>query len=283
MSKKAVIGFKSSMIASIIALLMLTLPLLAGNYLDKVRKGEGKFEFDEELCWDLNEVEVFDNSWVKGGASGVGAGVWTYTDTLSTAHEQHNKIDLITIPYNGTIDGYGVTTSIPKTGTIPSATLGSQLYAILTNLTKVDLLEDDPSSIDIFIDFGGVTFDTMNVVFVNKAGTNPLFTKTISVGNVTKIKLSVTDILKINTLTTTEQLRMDFQIPSGKGLTAGAYVIFDLQFNCKEEIKTPTLTTMGLYLAFGGLGYIFLAFIVAPEFTLEGTWKAIKKIMEGGK
>jgi hypothetical protein len=31
------------------------------------------------------------------------------------------------------------------------------------------------------------------------------------------------------------------------------------------------------------LGFIFLGFIVAPEFTLEGTWNAIKKLMEGGK
>jgi len=283
MPKKAVIGYRSSIVASIVALMMLTLPLLAGNYLDKSRKGEGKFDFDEELCFDIDESKDFNHNYVHtvGIVTGTGALTWVYRDTIvPTWKSSQNEIVFMEVPLNGTTRGYGVSSVVlGALGDVPATTSpDTQILHLATNITKADIIGNDITRIDVYLDIGG---STVTETVFSFQGFNY---GAISVGNLTKMTVEVTDLLSINSaLAANEKIIINILLKNNEGVIPNSYFVFDMQFYCIKEIKTPTLTTLGIYMAFGGLGYIFLGFIVSPEYTLEGTWNGIKKIMEGAR
>ena len=141
---KPVKGYRSSFVASILALLLLTLPLFAGNYLDKTRKGEGKFEFEEELCFDISDQEQFDNDNVFGSWPGSGALFWAYrhSNNGDTGGGRSSNVTIMDVPYNGTVNGYGVATTVPgspEDDIVPG--LGYLRFRL--ELTKKDILEKE--------------------------------------------------------------------------------------------------------------------------------------------
>lgn len=281
---KPVKGFRSSFVASILALLLLTLPLFAGNYLDKTRKGEGKFSLqDDEMVFDLNEKKevnpTLDFSGVTSGAkSGTGAFVWYYFDTDDGLHTNaHNLVSMLKAPLNGTIGSYAVSSTRPKENSdIPG--VATELLAFGLNFTKKKMTDLDLTRIDIYLEIQDAPFNEMEFYIADEDGKKTIG-KTISLGNLTKITISVADLLGINSLSATKKIIFLFEAPGNDVVPFNKYVVFDTQWYSIKEIRTPTLTSLGVYMAIGGIGYLFLAFVVSPEYTIEGIWNTIKKAM----
>jgi hypothetical protein len=219
MPTKAVIGFKSSMIASILALLMLTLPLLAGNYLDKTRSGQGKFGFSGDICYDTNIETDFDNDYKVALSTGKGAMAYSYYDGVTSSTE-NNKITMQSIAINGTIDNVAVGTTNPNPGDIPVPNPAKpNLLTYQMNFTKNKILDFDIVRIDIYLDIGGVAFSNLEFNMGDQLTSVKVFTGTkINIGNLTKIDVKVSDLLKINTLSDTGKILLSFTTQNSSGI-----------------------------------------------------------------
>jgi hypothetical protein len=269
------IGWLSSIIAIVVALLLLHAFPLMGNWIDKQRAGEGKFEFEEDLCFDINDVQQFDNTFVRTGAVGVGANMWSYF--VPPEGQQHNKISLMSFPVNGTIDGYGVWAFKPEVGDVPSPVAGVQAFFVATNITMGDILGKDVTTIDIYIDIPGATFSTMTVSALYSAPIpKALFTLgTASLGNVTKFKLDVGDLLTMNSAGLTKKFYLQFVVPTSQGINPGSAGVFDMQMYCIEEIKAPTLTRLAGWLSLMNIGVLIMVFISFPQVQVLGRFNSI--------
>jgi hypothetical protein len=270
-----VAGYRSSFIASILALLVLLIPLLVANFIDISREGEGKYDFAEAMCFDIESETQFDEDFVfedippSGTDSGTGAFAWYYFDTDDGFHSiMHDEVQVLSTPLNNTIDGYAVTTSKLREGTDTPGTSTSEM-GFGMDFTKKKIIDLDITRVDIYLEINGASFDEMLFGFADTNG-KVVAKHEIKLDNITKIDISVEDLLSINTLSSTKKLVMWFQAPSGEVLPSEKYIVFDMQWYCIDELKTPTLIKLGIYMSIAGLGLIFLGFIVSPEYTFQG-------------
>ncbi|TET57423.1 MAG: hypothetical protein E3J52_10360 [Promethearchaeota archaeon] len=259
------------------------MPFLGVNLAQRVRSGDGKFDFEEDLVFDITKKTDFDNSWTK--INGLGSQNYAYNVLPGPVKEQNNNIvDVISVPLNGTIDGYGVTSAIPKIGSVPIVDpTDNYLVQFLLNLTKADILKLDITRIDIYIDIQGVAFNTLKMTLLDKSDSHDaLGGTTVSVGNLTKIKVEVFDILEINNFVAGENIIFSFATPLGEIIPSGSFVVFDVQFYSIPEITTPSLTKVSLWISATALTVIFLGFIVSPEISFEGILNRMGNAMTRG-
>ncbi len=276
-------GVGSSIISIVVFLMILFVPFLGVNLAQRVRSGDGKFDFEEDLVFDITKKTDFDNSWTK--INGLGSQNYAYNVLPGPVKEQNNNIvDVISVPLNGTIDGYGVTSAIPKIGSVPIVDpTDNYLVQFLLNLTKADILKLDITRIDIYIDIQGVAFNTLKMTLLDKSDSHDaLGGTTVSVGNLTKIKVEVFDILEINNFVAGENIIFSFATPLGEIIPSGSFVVFDVQFYSIPEITTPSLTKVSLWISATALTVIFLGFIVSPEISFEGILNRMGNAMTRG-
>lgn len=288
MPKKPVKGFRSSLVASTLALLMLMAVLLISNSIQKSREGEGKYAFDEELCYDIDNVKQFDNAFTKAppGHSGTGALAYRYWDDGgSIQHTHRSKVSILDLPKNETLNEFAIANAIPDVGDLPVVEPAPFFYRIDFNMnfTKKAILDLDITRMDIYIEIQGVTFQTVKLLLFTPTKSIQNFQKTINLGNLTGVSITVMDLLNINTASTTDKLIFGFQTQPGEFIPGNSNIIFDMQWYCIKEIKIPTLTKLGLWLGAGGIFYIFLGLVVSPEYTIEGIIDKMVKLSKGGK
>lgn len=273
-------GWLSAVVSILVVLSILFVPLLTGNWIQKVRSGEGRYAFQEELCFDISQKAEFDNSWVQPGSTTNGGMMYLYR--LPLPKNNNNQVQILTIPKNDTVDGYSVSTTIPNAGDVPVIDPLKEYQVIyLFNFTKTKILNLDITRIDIFLEIAGVSFSEMKFSLTDLPGTTTVFSgEKVSLGNLTSIDVSLTDLLTINTLTT-GKIKIQFSTQPGEFIPPGVFVVFDMQWYCIKEIKTPSLTQQAfanVILAF----FIFYAGIVfAPEYTVKGTMGRFLGTTEG--
>lgn len=280
--KPPVKGFRSSLFASTLALLMLLGILLVSNTMQKAREGEGKYSFDEDLCFDITNEKDFDNTWQEGSATGTGAMLYSYR--LPASEKNNIKVQTQNVSLKGTVDGYGVSTTTPNIGDVPVIDpLSYYTLHYKMNWTKKKILDLDIVRIDIFLDIAGVTFSDIDFSVTDESFSKTIKLGKVNIGNKTRLNVKVSDLLTINTLVDNEKILIRFQSENGEFIPANTYTIFDMQFYCISEMKVPTLTKLGFYLGLGGIGYIFLGIVVSSEYTIEGIINRVIKLSKGGK
>jgi len=271
-------GYRSSLIASLIALSILLVPFLVGNFIQKARSGEGKYEFDEEICWDITKEQDFNMGW-SGFNGGTGSGALVYRYYIPGITYHHSGINIFSLPLNGTVDNYCVGSVQVNPGDVQQAVVAkAPILFFCMNFTKKKLLDLDITSFEIYLDIVGSPFLTVGVSITDESESNSINFGTVSLGNKTRVTVSVGDLLGINTLTDNEKIIFVISGPTNIIIPDNAPIIFDWQWYCIKEIKIPTLTKLGIYMSFTGIGLIFLGFIVAPEYTFEGVIDGILKL-----
>lgn len=267
-------GWLSSIIAIIMALLLLHAFPVMGNWIDNQRAGEGKYEFDEEMCFDITSKKDF-----KDG--GIGALAYSYTitgDVIKTNSD--NDIITMSVPLNGTVNGYGVgvCNPTPPDVPIPPVTKFNAIFITL-NFTKSKIIDLDITAIDIYLNIAGVSFSKMpTATLTDEAVTNTINLLGVNVGNITHYKIDVFDLLEINTLSDTGKIKFAFNTVS-LGTTgfipAGSPVVFDMQFYCIKERKAPTITSLAGWLSLMNIGVLIMVFIALPEVQILGRFNRV--------
>lgn len=284
MVKKPVTGFRSSLVASTLALLMLMVILFASNSIQKAREGEGKYSFDDELCYDINSEKDFDNTWQIGAATGTGAMLYAYWE-LAVADVNNEKVTTQSTSINGTVGNYAVSKTTPNPGDTPTPSPGKKYtVGFLLNFTKKKIIDLDIVRIDIYLNIAGVSFSKMNFRLTDESASSTVFSgEDVSIGNLTSIKVEVNDLLQINTFNTNDKIQIGFDTELGEFIPGNTFVVFDMQFYSIKEVKIPSLTALGLWMGAGGLFYIFLGLVVSPEYTIEGIINSMVSLSKGGK
>lgn len=270
------IGWLSSIVAIILALLLLHAFPLMGNWVDKQRTGEGKYQFDEEMCFDISAETEFDNTLKLASSTKKGGMLYRYYDGV-TGTTENNKVTMFSLPLNGTIGKYGVATTNPSPGDTPVAnpsetnTLGFRF-----NFTKKKILELDIVRIDIYLNIQGVTFSNIEFTLRDEGNTVQVFqAKKISLGNITSITVKVQDLLKINTMPDDKEIEVGFETQLNELIPGNTFVIFDMQWYCVREIKAPTLTRLAGWMSLMNIGILILVFISFPQVQVLGRFNDI--------
>jgi len=269
-------GWLSSIIAIILALLLLhTFPLM-GNWIDNRRAGQGKFDFDEDLCFDINDKKQFDNTAQVTGSTGTGAMMYKYYHT--TARKSNSPVNVQTIPLNETLDGFAVASTIPNPAEtpVPNVAFDYSLQFFL-NFTKKKMLDLDIVEIVMYLDISGVTFSTIDFFVSDESLSKKIFDdRKANIGNITKIKVKVNDLLELNTLQD-EKLIFGFVTKVGEFIPGNTFVVFDMQWYCIEEIKTPTLTTLAGWLAVMNTVILLVIFVSFPQIQILGRFDGVSR------
>lgn len=277
-------GVGSSIISIVLFLMILFVPFLGVNLTQRIRSGDGKFDFDDELVFDINDESQFDDSYTT--AAGTGAFAWQYFDTISAGvGNNHIKMDtVLSIPLNGTVDGYAVTTTTPKAGTTSGfGAAWANQFVFLLNFTKSKILELDITRVDIYIDISGANFNDLLFKITDEADTASVVpSKRASLGNKTSFKITVLDLLTINTFDPNENIKLLFASNLGEFAPDNSFVVLDMQFYSVKEITTPSLTKVAMWISATALFVIFMGFIVSPEINFDGVMKSMGKIMTRG-
>jgi len=271
-------GWLSSIISITFALLLLhAFPVMA-NWTDKQRAGEGKYDFDEEMCFDISERDDFNTDYAH--FTGTGEFYYAYYDTISLAQQgQHNNVTIMDTPINGTKGNYAVTTTTPRVGDTPGTNTARSFIGYGLGFTKKKLIDLDITRIDIYFALPGA--DPIDIVLSDKISSEEITLATdISLGNKTEITINVNTLLKINTLSDTKDLVLVFRTVPGDFIPPNTFVVFDMQWYCIEEIKAPTLTRLAGWIVLMDVGIIALITIGFPQVQVLGRFDSIGRRLE---
>ena len=135
-------GTISSIILSLFVSFLFLVPVFTANAVDKVRKGDGKYNFQDAICYDIDGLEDFEDD-PDIEAYGEGALGYMYADNGGDIIL--TEITILDYPLNGTVDEYGV----GITG--DNGEVDCSIILIFLTMTKDDVVDLDVTRIDIFI------------------------------------------------------------------------------------------------------------------------------------
>ena len=276
-------GTISSVILSVFVLFLFLVPVFSANAVEKVRGGDGKYNFQDSLCYDIDGEDDLDDDPDVDGAYGEGAlGYWVVEDEGN--HFSLNEVTIMDFPLNGTMDGYGVGIVEPEE---VFNYLYSEVYYFLT-ITKEDVVDLDVTRIDIYFNVTGfseveATYD----VFLASEDVDPpteyydeittLELGEITSGELTEFEIKIEDIMKINTFEEDLDLVVIFkQTDDDYFIEPGSSVVFDMQMYNVKELKIPSLTSIGLWMLGISAFMLFCAYIMLPQVTFDGLIKSMK-------
>lgn len=269
-------GTVSSVILSLFVLFLFLVPIITANGIDKVRKGNGKYNFKETICFDINDDSQFEDDPDLEADCGEGAmGFWYDEYGFSL-----NEITLMDYPINDTIDEYGVGITSCCDG---DGLEYSVLFMFLT-LTKDDIIDLDITRIDILLNVTNLEDDVEFEVYIvteDDLFDDGFYLGELIAGKLNKFEIDISDILEINAFPEDEQLVLVF-VPTEEEavIQCDSTVVFDMQFYCIEEIKIPSLTKIGIWMLGISAFMIFCSYLMLPEVTFEGVINRIKKSLE---
>ena len=273
MPEKAYKGTISSVILSIVVLGILLIPFAMANHIQKLREGDGKYNFKETMCFDIDDEDYFNNDPddVSQECGNGALGYWYDDLSLSPVSLHHSPVD-------GAVDGYGMGTTVTCDGYVEYADL-----LIFLTLTKEDIIEGDITRMDIFLTISGIE-DCCYEGWLGYMFEEPSFELgEITIGELTEIEIDVNDILEINTYPKGEYLFLWF-LPCEEGddciVQPDSIVIFDMQLYCIEEIKIGAIDWIGIAMVGGGIFMIFCSILMLPSIDFGGI---TKRIFKGGE
>ncbi len=280
--KKPYPGTISSIILSVIVVMILLVPFATANHLQKVRDGEVKYEFGEVMCWDIDNVNQFDNTHTRFDPidpfCSVGTGALVHfqwgcrKNGWCPSLYFHNEVFIHSTPIDGVVGDYtGVT--IPPSDCNPSEEDTNFIHYAMS-FDKSEILDLDITRIDIFIDIQNVELDfvemSLKLMGIDEWTPSVFSGIKIQVGELTQITVSVDDLLSINALFDEgEQLAFWFNAHPGY-IPTEVYIVFDMQFYHIEEIEIITVDYMGIAMIGGGIFMGFCAILMLPVITFRG-------------
>jgi len=271
--EEALKGTISSIILSVFVMFLFLIPVFTANAVDKVRKGDGDYNFQEVMCFDINSEDHFDDDPDVEPCCGEGALGYAYVDGDGFSL---NEITMMDYPFNDTVDEYavGVVRACDGDG------VDCSILMFFLTLTKEDIVDLDITRIDIFINATGLEDDCEFEVYLSTIEDCPegMELGEVTVGELTEIEIDVAEIMEINAFTEDEGLVIVF-IPTEEECVVqpDSTVVFDMQFYNIEEIKLASLDKIGIWMLGISAFMIFCAYIMLPDVTFDGVIERLKK------
>ena len=286
MVKKAYPGTISSVILSVVVVMMLLMPFYVANNRDRLRKGYGEFEYKEIMCFDINNVNQFDNTRTflpnphpHNLLSGTGAFAWRYAHggPRPDHRTRFNEVVLSNVDIGDKpIDGYGRTISVIYPGDPPLSPYptASQDVLIFFSFTVDEIIENDITRLDFYLDLPGSGVTSAYCYLYDWSGHSfRLVWISECIGKVVSVEITVDDLLYLNSnFNKNDNLNIYWRTaPSSlkQSLIPNGEIIFDMQFYCIEEIKIPTIDYMGIAMIGGGLFMGFCSILMLPHITFR--------------
>lgn len=265
-------GTISSIILSIFVLFLFLVPVFTANAVDKVRKGDGKYNFQDAICYDIDGLEDFEDD-PDIEAYGEGALGYMYADNGGDIIL--TEITMMDYPLNGTVDEYGV----GVTG--DNGEVECSILLIFLTMTKDDIVDLDVTRIDIFINVTSLDpeDDCEFEVYLSTIEDCPdgMELGEITVGELSEIEIDVADIMEINAFEEDEGLVLAFVPTEGECVVQPeSTVIFDMQMYCIEEIKIPSLTKIGIWMLGISAFMFFCSYLMLPKVSFDGVVESVK-------
>ncbi len=291
MVKEAYPGTISSVILSVFVVMILLVPFYMANQRDKVRTGEGEYEFKEVICFDINSEDQFFNEY-NNWYNNYPPGAFSFMYRIAPGRNYHSMqpVDVVDIIEDGTVDeeAYGFTKVFPG-HTIHYAPLPhpshSAFISFVMNFGKNEIIDLDVTRMDIYLDINNAPFDEIyfeiGSVALDYYGANEdsdpwtkIHFSKVTLGEVTSISISVDDLLEINTLPEERKIAIKFHLYDLYSPTnlfpANEVVTFDMQWYHIEEVKITTIDYMGIAMLGGGIFMTFCSILMLPNVTFSG-------------
>lgn len=278
--KKAYPGTISSVILSVFVVIIMLLPFYTANHMEKIREGEGKYEFQEVMCFDISKKSEFEHDdyvWNPYGQIVCGSGAFEYGYKWYDIYSyQPMTMTMTSTPREGVVNPYGMSQIIYCPGQPPVGDFfGMQIFL---TLTKEIIVENDVTSIVVFLDIEGFEYNNIRMHLHThengwSTGTPKLFEIFVNIPCIVRIDLTVDDLLKINNLGEGEKFHwyLDTAYADIEELPAdGTNIYFDMQFYHIEEIKITTISWIGIAMAGGGVFMLFCSVLMLPHIEFSG-------------
>lgn len=158
MEKKNYPGTISSVILSVFVVILVLLPFATANYMEKVRNGNGKYEFKETMFWDLNSNDDFYiTKYIHYSDTGILRGLYPWGYKLAT----------YTSPYESEDIGSGMFWRYKSYNSAISEYQNSE-YGLETSFIDLDF----PNSENLVVDKYSLAQFTDNTVFKSVINTH---------------------------------------------------------------------------------------------------------------
>jgi len=261
-------GTISSVILSIVVIGILLVPFITANQLQKTRDGEGEYDFKETMCWDIDSEDDFYNDVDVESDCGEGALGYSYFKLYNSGVGYSlNYMTFSEYPINGTVNGYGMGTTVrcDDGGEVDF----SYIHIFLT-LTREDIIDLDITRIDIFFDIIGMD-DCEYELWLWGGGENILEIGVVTVNETFQRKIDVDDMIKLYTFPEHSKITImsTLQVEEGCTIQPGSIVIFDMQLYGIREMKLPSLSWLGIAMIGGGTFMIFCSMLMLPEISFS--------------
>jgi len=278
MAEKKDTAFKgtiSSIILSLFVLFLFLIPVFTANSIDKVRMGNGKYNFKDAICYDIDDEDDFEDDPDVDPDCGEGALGYLY-DEGNGGGFSLNEVTMMDYPINGTVDDYAV--GVVR-GCEEETEVDCSILMFFLTMTKDDIIDLDVTRIDIFINATGVEEDSEYEVYLSTIEDCPdgMELGEVTVGELTEITIDIGDIMEINAFEEDEGLVIVF-IPTEEEAVVqpDSTVIFDMQMYCIEEIKIPSLTKLGIWMLGISAFMVFCSYIMLPGVTFDGVIESVR-------
>jgi len=277
MAEKKDTAFKgtiSSIILSLFVLFLFLIPVFTANSIDKVRMGNGKYNFKDAICYDIDDEDDFEDDPDVDPDCGEGALGYLYEG--NGGGFSLNEVTMMDYPINGTVDDYAV--GVVR-GCEEETEVDCSILMFFLTMTKDDIIDLDVTRIDIFINATGVEEDSEYEVYLSTIEDCPdgMELGEVTVGELTEITIDIGDIMEINAFEEDEGLVIVF-IPTEEEAVVqpDSTVIFDMQMYCIEEIKIPSLTKLGIWMLGISAFMVFCSYIMLPGVTFDGVIESVR-------
>jgi len=302
MPKNAYPGTISSVMLSVLVVILLLVPFYIANHLDKVRRGEAKYEFKEVMFFDINSKDDFKEGsgednwlWVSKPYDVWGSGefVWGHRRYINGGcinEILYHPVVMLDVPLDGVIDEYATSQCVLRTGHRWCSWYSpySDRFAFLFSFTKSFLVENDLTRIDFYFNTSRDLWQGRKIVggLAYFRGENVWWSTIIStefnLGVLTQMEVSVQKLLLIQSLN--EGYQIFFIIDGEKYPQLDAenlMVYFDMQFYHIKEFKITTIDWIGIAMTGTGIFMGFCSIIMLPHVEFS---RVIGKIVgKGGK
>jgi len=281
---KAYRGTISSIIMSVVVLGILLIPVITANHIQKVRSGNGKYEFKETMCWTIDEQEDFNGNPDYPASCGSGALGYYHEYTGSGNDFSINQMSYEDNILEGTVDGYGI-------GVVDRCeyeNIDFSMVFIYLTMTKDDIIDLDVTRIDIFFTVSGIEEGCEYDLILSSGGWpgDGLDMGKVTVNELSSIELTVDDMMEIYLFGVGDELSFGFIPVEEEGVVQyNSVVIFDMQMYCIEEIKISSIDWLGISMIGMGFFMMFCSILMLPTIDFGGVAKRLfgKKTVTGGE
>lgn len=276
--KKAYPGTLSSVILSIVVLGILIVPFATANHLEKVRRGEGKYEFKETMFWDVDNEDDFltwDGSTLGQqripdhlhNFYGEGQSIWNYgykEEGSSFRAGRYQEVTFSLVQMDGVVDEWVYAQMLRHPDYVTDEVSGYiATFNFIFSFNKEFIIENDLTRVDIFLDTS-LDLEGVDCVLFDKEDGVEYYHE---FGKKVSVDISIGDLLDLpSTFSYPEEEWLIFRAEFEEEYDPTEGIIqFDMQLYHVEEIKIPSITWLGIIMVGVGTFMIFCSILMLPS------------------